>query len=73
MHGFDFLVPLFHTHVRGTNIAITSQLVANVLHVPRVELPNSNPLFVSALLIRVSISSLTILTLQKVLGFLTWL
>jgi len=40
MHGFDFSVPLFHTRVRGTNIAVTPQLVADVLHVPRVEFPD---------------------------------
>ena len=40
MHGFDFLVPHFFTHVQGTRIAVTPQLVANVLHVPRVEFPN---------------------------------
>ena len=40
MHGFDFSVPLFSTHVRGTRIVITPQLVANVLHVPRVKHPN---------------------------------
>ena len=37
MHGFDFLVPLFSTCVRGTRIVVIPQLVANVLHVPRVE------------------------------------
>ena len=40
MHGFDFSVPLFHTHIRGTSIAVTLQLIADVLHVPRVEFPN---------------------------------
>ena len=40
MHGFDFSVPLFHTRVRGTRIAVTSQLVVNVLRVPRVEFPD---------------------------------
>ena len=40
MHGFDFLVPLFHTHVRGTRIVATSKLVSDVLRVPRVEFPN---------------------------------
>ena len=40
MHGLDSSVPLFHTHVRGTRIIITSQLVADVLHVPRVEHPD---------------------------------
>ena len=40
LHGFDFSVPLFHTHIRGTSIAVTLQLIADVLHVPRVEFPN---------------------------------
>ena len=40
MHGFDFSVPLFHTRVRGMCIIVTLQLVADVLHVPRVEFPN---------------------------------
>ena len=37
MHGFDFSVPLFHTRIRGTRIAVTLQLVMDVLCVPRVE------------------------------------
>ena len=37
MHRFDFLVPFFSTRVRGTCIVVIPQLVANVLHVPRVE------------------------------------
>ena len=40
MYGFDFLVPLFSTHVRGTRIVVTSLLVADVLHVPRVKHPD---------------------------------
>ena len=40
MHGIDCLVPLFFTHVRGTHIPITSQLVMDVLRVPRVEFPD---------------------------------
>ena len=40
MHGFDFSVPHFITHVRGTRIAVTPQIVADVLRVPRVEFPN---------------------------------
>ena len=40
MHGFDFSVPLFSIHVRGMGIIVTSQLVADVLHVSRVEHPN---------------------------------
>ena len=37
MHGFDFSVPLFSTRVQGTCIVVTLQLVADVLHVSRVE------------------------------------
>ena len=37
MHGFDFLVPYFITRVRDTRIAVTLQIVADVLRVPRVE------------------------------------
>ena len=40
MHGFDFSVPLFSTCVRGTRIVVTPLLVADVLHVPRVEHPD---------------------------------
>ena len=40
MHGFDFSVPHFFTCIRGTRIAVTPQIVANMLHVPRVEFPN---------------------------------
>ena len=40
MHGFDFLVSHFITRVRGTRIAVTLPIVADVLHVPRVEFPN---------------------------------
>ena len=37
MHGIDRSVPLFFTRVRGTHIPITSQLVVDVLRVPRIE------------------------------------
>ena len=37
MHRIDHLVPLFFTHVRGTRIPITLQLIADVLRVPRIE------------------------------------
>ena len=37
MHGIDHSVPLFFTHVRGTHILVTAQLVADVLHVPSIE------------------------------------
>ena len=40
MHGIDHSVPLFFTRVRGTRIPITPQLVADVLHVPRIEFPD---------------------------------
>ena len=40
MHGFDFLVPHFITRIRGMHIAVTLQIVADVLHVPRVEFPD---------------------------------
>ena len=40
MHGIDSSVPLFHTCIWGTSIVVTSQLIADVLHVPRVEHPD---------------------------------
>ena len=36
MHGFDYSIPHFFTHVRGTRIAVTPDLISKVLHVPRV-------------------------------------
>ena len=40
MHGIDHSVPLFFTRVRGMRNPITPQLVADVLHVPRIEFPD---------------------------------
>ena len=40
MHGIGCSVPLFFTHVRGTRILVTPQLVADVLRVPRIKFPN---------------------------------
>ena len=40
MHGFNFSVLLFSTRVWGTHIVVTPQLVADVLHVLRVEHPD---------------------------------
>ena len=40
MHGIDRSVPLFFTRIRGTRIPVTPQLVADVLHVPRIEFPD---------------------------------
>ena len=37
MHGFYFLVPHFFTRIRVTRTTVTPQIVADVLHVPRVE------------------------------------
>ena len=40
MHGFDYSVPHFITRIWGKRIVITSQIVADVLYVPRVEFPD---------------------------------
>ena len=40
MHRIGRLVPLFFTRIRGTRIPVTPQLVADVLHVPRIEFPD---------------------------------
>ena len=40
MHGFDSSVPLFSTRIWGTRICVTSQHIAEVLHVPRLEHPD---------------------------------
>ena len=40
MHGIDLSVPLFFTCVRGMRIPVTSQLVADVLRVPKIEFPD---------------------------------
>ena len=40
MHGINHLVPLFFTCVRGMRIPVTLQLVADVLHVLRIEFPD---------------------------------
>ena len=40
MHGIDRSIPLFFTRVRRTRIPVTPQLVADVLHVPRIEFPD---------------------------------
>ena len=42
MHGINRSVPLFFTHIRGTRIPITLQLVVDVLWVPRIEF-SDNP------------------------------
>ncbi|XP_065638772.1 uncharacterized protein LOC136071416 [Quercus suber] len=40
MHRFDYLVPLFVTHIRGTRIVVILNIVSDVLHVSRVEHPD---------------------------------
>ena len=40
MHRINRYVPLFFTHIQGTRIPITPQLVADVLRVPRIEFPD---------------------------------
>ena len=83
MHGFDFSVPHFLTHIQGTRIAATPQIVANVLRVPRVEFldylsyerlrtvskDELKWLSVSGLLTGVSVNSLTIQPLLKAFSF----
>ena len=40
MHGFDYSIPHFITCVRGTHIVVTSDLIVEVLYVPRVVHPD---------------------------------
>ena len=40
MHRFDFSVSLFSTRIRGMRIVVIPQVVADVLHVLRVEHPD---------------------------------
>ena len=40
MHGFDYLVPIFVTRVRGMYIVVTLDIVSEVLRVLRVKHPN---------------------------------
>ena len=40
MHGFNYSIPFFVTRVRGMHIVVTSEIVSDVLRVPRVEHPD---------------------------------
>ena len=40
MHSIDTFVPQFATTLRGTRIVVTSDLVSEILHVPRVAHPD---------------------------------
>ena len=37
MHGFDYSIPHFITHVQGKHIVVTPDLIFEVLHIPRVK------------------------------------
>ena len=74
MHEINRSVPFFFTRIRDMRIPVTSQLVADVLYVPRIEFPDypslgmsSCLLFVSALLLGVSVFSHHVDLLLKVL------
>ena len=36
MHSIDTSIPQFATHIKGTRIVVTSDLVTEILHVPQV-------------------------------------
>ena len=40
MHGFDYSIPHFITHIQGTRIVVTPDLISEVLHVSRVAHPD---------------------------------
>ena len=40
MHGFDYSIPQFSTHVRGIHVVVTPNIVSKVLYVPRVAHPD---------------------------------
>ena len=40
MHEFDTSVPHFFSHVRGTRIVVALKIVPEVLHIPRVAIPD---------------------------------
>ena len=40
MHKFDYSIPQFSTHVRGIHIVVTSDIVSEVLYMPKVAHPN---------------------------------
>ena len=83
MHEFDYFVPHFVTRIRGTRIVVTPNLISKVLHVPRVEFIDypdcerlrtvSNDELSSCFYeIGVTIKTLFVRALQKVLDSLTW-
>ena len=40
IHGFDTFVPHFFSHIQGTDIVVTPDIVSKVLHIPRVAHPD---------------------------------
>ena len=40
MHGFNYSIPQFITHVRGIRMVVTLDIVSEVLHVPRIAHPD---------------------------------
>ena len=40
MHGIDTFVPHFFSRVQGTHIVVTSNIISEVLHIPRVAHPD---------------------------------
>ena len=40
MHRFDYSVPHFITRIRSTRMAVTPDLIFEVLHIPKVEFAN---------------------------------
>ena len=40
MHEFDYSIPQFVTRIRGIRMVVTSDIVSEVLHVPKVAHPN---------------------------------
>ena len=41
IHGFDYSIPQFVTHIQGICMVVTPDIVSEVLHVPRVAYPDN--------------------------------
>ena len=73
MYRFDYYVPHFITHVRGTCIVVTSDLISKVLHIPRVKFADYlNYECLRNLHLGVTVKTPLAQALQKVRGSLTW-
>ena len=40
MRGFDYYIPQFITRIRGIRMVVTTDIVFEVLHIPRIALPD---------------------------------